>query len=151
MRRVEMLLGRRDPTTLTAKLLMEDTVVTCSRQTSAVSVAMRLCDGRFGSIPIVEEDRTLSGLVSEFDLLKVLKEQKDLRTVTAEEIMTQKVISATEDTSFTALIELMQSHHLIRLPVLRGQTLVGVVSRRDILYGYLLASFRHEHEDQSTQ
>lgn len=108
MRRVEMLLGRRDPTTLTANLLMEDTVVTCTRQTPAVSVAMRLCDGKFGSIPVVDEHRTLSGLVSEFDLLKVLKEKKDLRTVTTEEIMTQNVITATEDTSFTDLIELMQ-------------------------------------------
>ena len=80
-----------------------------------------------------------------------MKEQKDLRTVTAEEIMTQKVITAKEDTSFTDLIELMQSHHLIRLPVVRGHTFVGVVARRDILYGYLLSSLRHESADQSSQ
>ena len=149
MRRIENLVGRRDPKTLTADLLMEDTVVTCSPQAAAVSVALRLCDGKFGSIPVVDQDRTLLGIVSEFDLLKVMEQDKDLRKVAVTDIMTRDVMTTTESTSFTALIDFMQAHHLIRVPVVRDGKLIGIVARRDILYGYLTASFRHEGLDQS--
>lgn len=144
MRRIENLVGRRDPKTLTADLLMEDTVVTCGPQAAAVSVALRLCDGNFGSIPVVDEERRLLGLVTEFDLLKVMEQDKDLRKVPVADIMTRDVMTTTENTSFSELIDLMQRHHLIRVPVIRDGKLVGIVARRDILHGYLTASFRHE-------
>lgn len=40
---------------------------------------------------MVEDDRTLLGLVTEFDLLRVVDEGKELRHVTAKEIMTPAV------------------------------------------------------------
>ena len=144
MRRIENIIGRRDPMTLTASDLMEDTLVTCTPKTPVASIAMRLCDGNFGSLPVVDDQHTLLGLVSEFDLLNAIKAQKDLRKVPAAEIMTKDILTATEDLAIMDLITRMQEHHLIRLPVVRGYRLVGVVARRDIIYGYMLASFRHE-------
>ena len=50
-------------------------------------------------------------------------------------------VSVTQDTRATEIIQLLQSNHLIRVPVVDAQEkLVGVVARRDILLGYLRAS-----------
>ena len=42
----------------------------------------------FGSVPVLNKDHRLLGIVSEHDLLKVLMEDKPLSEVTAEEMMT---------------------------------------------------------------
>jgi CBS domain-containing protein len=55
------------------------------------------------------------------------------------EIMTREVVTATEDMPVMDLIQLLQDRLLIRVPVVRGKTLVGVVARRDIVFGYVKA------------
>jgi len=118
---------------------MEDAVVTCSPHATGEAVALMLCDRNFGSLPVVDEDRTLLGLVSEFDLLKAMAVQKDLKKVTAKEIMSCDVVTVTADMSVTDLIDLLRKCHLIRVPVIEGERLVGIVARRDILFGYIKA------------
>lgn len=140
MRRIEYLVGKRDPQTLKVRDLMEDAVMTCSAQATAESVALKLCDGNFGSIPVVDDERQLLGLVSEFDLLQVMKQGRELREVPVADIMTCNVETVTDELPVLDLIEYMQTHQLIRVPVLRGKTLVGMVARRDVLFGYLMAT-----------
>lgn len=140
MRRTEYFANARDPMTVTIPQLMEDAVITVGPKTNARAIAELLADGGFGSVPVVEGDRTLVGLVTEFDLLRAMDQSKDLRAVTAAEVMTCDVVTATEDMPVKDLIHLLQERHLIRVPVVRGKTLVGVVARRDILFGYVKAT-----------
>jgi CBS domain-containing protein len=50
------------------------------------------------------------------------------------EIMTQdEIYSATEDMPLDELVRLMERHDIKRLPVVRGDTLVGIVTRTDLL------------------
>lgn len=140
MRRTEYFANARDPMTVTVPQLMEDAVVTVAPQTNARAIAELLSDGGFGSVPVVDGDRTLVGLVSEFDLLRVIDQSKDLRSVTAADVMTRDVITVTEDVPVKDLIHLLQERHLIRVPVVKGKTLVGIVARRDILFGYVKAT-----------
>jgi CBS domain-containing protein len=44
---------------------------------------------------------------------------------------------AQEDTPVDAIIRLLETEHLIRVPVIRDGRLVGIVARRDILFGYI--------------
>jgi len=108
-------------------------------ETSGLTIAEILTKQNFGSVPVVDLYQTLLGLVSEFDLLTALDEGKDLREVKAEDIMTRTVVTVTEDMPFTDLRVLFQRDLLIRVPVVRGKTLVGIVARRDLLYGYAKA------------
>jgi CBS domain-containing protein len=66
---------------------------------------------------------------------------KDLRKVAAADIMTpqEKLVTVTEDTPVMDLIRILQESHLIRVPVVKGKTLVGIVARRDIVFGYVRA------------
>ena len=140
MRQAEYFVNDRDPKTLTVRQVMEDAVFTVSPNTKGITIAEIMSDRNFGGVPVIRDDSTLVGLVSEFDLLRAIEEGKDLRQVTAEEIMTKDVVTVTEEMLVKDLITLLQQRHLVRTPVVRGKTLVGIASRRDAVFGYVKAT-----------
>jgi CBS domain-containing protein len=119
--------------------IMEVEVETCTPANSALAIAFKICQGNFGSIPVVDEHNTLLGLVTEFDLLRAIEDNKGLQNVNVADIMTREVITVEENTPVLDLIRLIQKHHLIRVPVVRENELIGIVARRDMLYGYILS------------
>ncbi len=137
MRAIEYFVHGCDPKMLVVRQIMEEDVVKVSPTSSVMAVAELLSEHHFGSVPVADPDGTLRGLVTEFDLLKALEQDKDLRKVAVSEIMTREVVTATEDMSLMNLIHLLQERHLIRVPVVRGNTLVGMVARRDVVFGYV--------------
>jgi len=139
MRATEWKAIDEDPKTLTVRQLMQNAVMTVRPETSGLTVAEILTKQNFGSVPVVDLYQTLLGLVSEFDLLEALAQGKDLREVKAEDLMTRTVVTVTEDLLFTDVMVLFQRDSLIRVPVVKGKTLVGIVARRDLLYGYAKA------------
>lgn len=143
MRLAEYFVNAHDPKALTVRQVMENQVFTVSPNTKGITIAELMTDRNFGSVPIVEEDSTLVGLVSKFDLLRAIEEGKDLRRVTAQEIMTKDVVTVTEDMLVKDLVNLLQSRHLVRTPVVAGKTLIGVVSRRDAVFGYVKATAKN--------
>ncbi|MBI5854626.1 MAG: CBS domain-containing protein [Nitrospirae bacterium] len=143
MRAAEYFVNAHDPKTLTVRQVMEDAVFTVSPQTKGATIAEILTERNFGSVPVVEEDRTLLGLVSEFDLLRVMDEGKDLRQLTATDIMTRDVVTVTEEMPVKDLVHLLQARHLIRVPVVRGKSLIGIVARRDAVFGYVKATAKY--------
>ena len=53
------------------------------------------------------------------------------------DVMTAKVVTATEDATLGELVELMERHGIKRIPIVRGRILAGVVSRSDLLRALL--------------
>lgn len=139
MRLTERLARACDPKSLTVGQLMEDAVLTCGPRADGLAIARLMTEKKVGSLPVVDEERTLVGLVTEHDLLQATIEGRDLRRVTATELMAKKVLTATEDMSLEQLANLFQDRYLTRVPVVRGGKLVGVVARRDLLFGYMKA------------
>ena len=137
MRRSEYLTEKRDFHKMPASLLMEQEVKFCKPSDSARHIASQLTKFNFGSLPVVEDGGMLLGLVSEFDLLNVLMKGRDPKDVRAEEIMTRDVKFVREDTPVDEIVRLLETDHLIRVPVVRDGKLVGIVARRDILFGYI--------------
>ncbi len=142
MRRSEYITGPCNPLTLTAAQLMQDAVITCAPRTSALRIALLMTDRHIGSIPVVDEDRTLLGIISEADLLTQILQGKPLRDLTAADLMTKDVLSVPEDRTFIELATLFEDRGLIRVPVVRNGKLVGVVARRDLVFGHLNASIQ---------
>lgn len=141
MRRVTYMLGARDFSTLKAEQFMQDVVSYYHMEDTGERLAGTMAEGGFGSVPILAKDGKLVGIVSEFDLLKAILDGKELAKVTAGDIMTKDPITVTPETPAMDIIRLLQEKHLIRLPVVDAEgKLAGVVSRRDILEGYLRAT-----------
>jgi CBS domain-containing protein len=125
---------------LTVGAIMEKQVQSAEKDTKAEMIASYMMDG-FGSVPIVDENNKLVGIVSEFDLLAALRKGKKLQDVAAGEILTANPVSVTQDTDVVTLMDVLQNNHLIRVPVLdKIGNLIGIVARRDLLRGYLQTS-----------
>ena len=62
-----------------------------------------------------------------------------VRSLNFEAVMTREVITTTEETPLMNLIHVLQERHLIRLPVVKDQKLIGMVARRDIVFAYVKA------------
>jgi CBS domain-containing protein len=104
-------------------------------------LAGAMSEGGFGSVPILAKDGKLVGIVSEFDLLKAIEEGKEMTKVTAGEIMIKDPVTVFRNTPAMEIIHLLQEKHFIRTPVVDADgKLAGVVSRRDIIQGYLGAT-----------
>lgn len=140
MRKTEFLATACDPKTLTVGQMMQDAVFTCTPRTDALTASRLMTQRNFGSMPVVEEDRTLVGLVSEYDLLQAMIEGRDLRKILVVEIMATHPVTATEEMTLEEVANLFQDRYITRVPVVRTGKLVGVLARRDLVFGYTKAS-----------
>jgi len=141
MRRVDYMVGARDFKTLEAEQFMQDVVTSFRVEDTVDRLAGAMSEGGFGSVPILAKDGKLLGIVSEYDLLKAIEEGKEMTKVTAGEIMVKDPITVDRNTLAMEIIHLLQERHFIRTPVVDADgKLVGVVSRRDLIQGYLRAN-----------
>jgi len=140
MRQTEFFLAACDPKALTVGQLMQDSVFSCSPRTDVMTIGHLMTHRNVGSLPVVEADGTLVGIVSEYDLLQAMIEGRDLRKVVATEVMASTPLTVTENQSLAQVAGLFQDRHLTRVPVVRNKKLVGILARRDLLFGYMKAS-----------
>jgi CBS domain-containing protein len=140
MRQTEFYLSACDPKTLTVGQLMQDAVTTCIPRTDVSTIASMMTRRNLGSLPVVEQDGTLVGIVTEYDLLQAMIESRDLRNISAMGIMSTVPVTVTEDRTLVQVAELFQDRYITRVPVVRNKKLVGILARRDLLFGYLKAS-----------
>lgn len=117
--------------------VMEREVQVAHPRTKADVIASMMIEG-FGGVPIVDDRHHLAGIVTEFDLLAALDEGKRLPNLEARQLMTNSVVSVSDHTDVRTLIYVLQTNHLIRVPVVdREGKLVGIAARRDVLQAYL--------------
>ncbi len=122
---------------LKAEDVMQREVQVAHAKTRADVIASMMIEG-FGGVPIVDDRRHLVGIVTEFDLLAALDAGKRLPDLDAKQIMTTTVVSVSDHTDVRTLIYVLQTNHVIRVPVLdRDGKLVGLAARRDVLQAYL--------------
>lgn len=140
MRQTEFYLTACDPKTLTVGQLMQDAVTTCTPRTDVSTIASLMTRRNLGSLPVVEQDGTLVGIVTDYDLLHAMIEGRDLRNISAMGIMSTVPVTVTEDRTLLEVAELFQDRSLTRVPVVRNKKLVGILARRDLLFGYMKAS-----------
>jgi CBS domain-containing protein len=119
---------------------MQDAVTTCTPRTDVSTIASMMTRRNLGSLPVVEQDGTLVGIVTEYDLLQAMIEGRDLRNISAMGIMSTVPVTVTEDRTLVQVAELFQDRYITRVPVVRNKKLVGILARRDLLFGYLKAS-----------
>ncbi|HZD42044.1 MAG TPA: CBS domain-containing protein [Terriglobales bacterium] len=109
-----------------AKDIMTKDVITVAPTTSVRSLAMILIKNQISGAPVAGRNGKIIGVVSEADI--VAKKGKDVKA-----IMSKKVISVNEETSVEEIAQLMTTHKIKRIPVMRGDQVVGIVSRADIV------------------
>jgi CBS domain-containing protein len=86
-----------------------------------------------GALVVVALGRVV-GIVSERDYTrKVALKGKSSKETKVQEALTSPVITVTPEHSVAECMRLMTTHRIRHLPVLRGETLLGVVSIGDLV------------------
>ena len=118
---------------MVAKDIMNKIVTAAKKKTIGRDLAIKLLSGMYSGLPVIDDNGKVIGIVSEFDLLKALRDGKAMEEVKAEDIMSKNPICVSENIPIEEIIDLMVKNNIIRVPVVRNGTLVGVISRCDIL------------------
>ena len=138
-----------------AKEIMTKNVISVKPEASIRELAELLLAERISGVPVVDDTGVLCGIVSESDLMRKeiapdelcilgaviyyngLQEYRDafrkFAAMTAQEIMTEKVLTVKADDDVSKVAKLMLNKHIKRLPVMDGSSLVGIISRSDIV------------------
>jgi len=109
-----------------AKDIMTREVVTVSPSLPVKMLANLLIKNQISGAPVADKKGKIVGVVSETDL--IAKKGKQVKT-----IMSNKVVQITEETPVEEIARLMTAYKIRRLPVMRGKSLVGIVSRADVV------------------
>jgi CBS domain-containing protein len=119
--------------------IMTTGVVTVRPDTSCRELAVLFREHQVSGFPVIADDRTVIGVVSESDLLALAagrhhRGQPAAGQATAGDLMTRPAVTIGPDDLVRTAARLMQSHRIQRLPVVdRDGRLEGIVSRSDVL------------------
>src|SRR5215471_9528896 len=135
--------------------VMVRNVVTIGPDASVAEAAKLIADNDVSALPVVDDVGHLVGIISEADLMRReeigtsihhpwwIEAVSPAATLAAEftkshakrvaEVMSEKVITATEETSLAEIAAILEGNRIKRLPIVRGREVVGIVSRANLI------------------
>jgi CBS domain-containing protein len=141
-----------------AKDIMTVDVVFVKPDNTVEDVVKLLLEKKISGVPVVNDDKEVIGIVSEGDLIirsqklrspsyiqflggviylddpeEFKEELKKAIAVKVEDVMTKEPITVEEDTQVEEIATIMYDAKINRLPVVKDDKLVGIVSRADIV------------------
>jgi CBS domain-containing protein len=138
-----------------AHQIMTRSVISVTPDTGIVEAANIMLKHHVSGLTVVDDTGQLVGVVSEGDFIRrseigtgrkrgrwlrfILGPAKSATDFVHEhgrkvsEVMTASVVTITEDTALADIVDLMERNNVKRLPVVRGDKVVGIVSRANLL------------------
>jgi CBS domain-containing protein len=110
-------------------------IIAATENVTAIEVATRIVLGAINGMPVIGKDNgKLLGVVTTIDILRAIKNGRDLTTIIAKELMSPDPLSVKEDTEVNEIIDIMDKNGIIMLPVVENDgRLIGICSRSDVL------------------
>jgi CBS domain-containing protein len=125
LRRLEMGKLVRDAMTANPRTLMIGA--------SVFSAARAMKEEDVGSLPVVDSEGALLGLITDRDIvLRVVAASKDPATTPIDDVATTSLSSARPDESLDEALEDMALWQVRRLPVVEGDRVVGMLAQADV-------------------
>ena len=116
--------------------VMRDDYPTVAPEDTLGEVAQKLVDARVGAA-IVKDFGRMIGIVTERDMLKAMAARVHTSESRVREWMTADPITATPETDVDEAAQTMIDNGFRHLPVLEGDSVVGVVSLRRVVAAQL--------------
>ena len=117
---------------LKAKDIMTTTVLAVTRDMDIYGAIRLMVENNVTGLPVIDHDRTLVGIVTEKDVLRLLYENED-RPGRVEDFMTDAVVAFEADVELDAVATGLAANPFRRVPIVREGTLVGIISRKDVI------------------
>jgi CBS domain-containing protein len=136
--------------------VMTRNVVSVKPEMTVLQAARMMLQHHISGLPVVDDDGKLVGILSEGDFLrrretaterrrsrwleflmgpgKIASEYTHSHGNKVAEVMTQDVATVAEDAPLEAIVELMERRRIKRVPVMHGHTIVGIVTRSNLMH-----------------
>ncbi len=118
---------------LKAKDIMTENVVSVKRNTLIFEAVELLAKNNITGIPVVEDDMTLVGILTEKDVLRLFYASKNVGNKTVSDFMTQPAVHFNEDESLPDVCDCLMNNFFRRVPVTSNGRVVGIISRLDFV------------------
>jgi CBS domain-containing protein len=112
--------------------IMTSPVITVSPDTLLTGVIKILLRWHISGLPVVDPAGKLVGIITEHDIMNFTF-SGDAADTRVEEAMTREVRTSTADTPVEEIVNACASHRIRRMPIVDGDRVVGIISRRDVL------------------
>jgi CBS domain-containing protein len=138
--------------------IMTKEVITVTPEMTVTELALLLASHGISGAPVLDPDGGLIGVVTENDLIdqkkkihiptvvtildsviylenpeRIGKEMKKMAGVTVKDICSADPITVNEDTPIDEIATIMAEKKVHTLPVMRGDALVGIIGKRDVI------------------
>jgi CBS domain-containing protein len=110
--------------------IMTGEVECCTLLDNMYEVAVKMKELNVGAIPIVDQDK-LVGMITDRDIAVRGVAEKNPGSTKVEDIMSDKLITISPDSTSQEAAKLMAEHQIRRLPVVEEGKLIGIVSLGD--------------------
>ena len=114
---------------------MSTSVIPTRPDATAAQAARTLIERDITGLPVIDEDGSVLGVITELDLLRVVRNGVDLEQVPVGAVMNPRPLFVGPETDLSTVIDLMDEWRVRRLPVVDDERLVGIISRGDVLRG----------------
>jgi CBS domain-containing protein len=102
---------------------------------SVVDAAHIMEEENVGSVPVVDTDNILVGMITDRDIaLRVVAAGRDPRSTAAGEVASKQVSPAYPDDSLDDALEQMAYRQVRRLPVIEDDRVVGILAQADVVH-----------------
>lgn len=121
---------------------MTTKIVAARESTTAMEASTRLLTGNFNGLPVIDSSTKVIGIVTAVDILRAIRQGKNLHSILVINIMTPNPIVVKYDTDIADVIDIILQRSVILVPVIDDENrLIGLVGRYDILQHTLNQKF----------
>lgn len=111
--------------------LMNKNVVTCHPSETLIVIVNKFELFNIAGMPVVEKGKIV-GIVCQTDVLKGLK-TGNIQELIVRDVMVKDVITVTPTESAENIAKIMVEKRINRIPVVENDTVVGIITRGDII------------------
>lgn len=97
------------------------------------SVIMAISQNRLGATAVIDENKTLLGIITDGDLRRMLEKEQAFSQIQAQDIMTKNPKFTLPDILVVDALHLMKEYNITQLPVLSEEQYVGMIHIHDIM------------------
>jgi CBS domain-containing protein len=121
---------------MVARDVMTPDPACCSPNTTLDQVAKLMTQNNCGEIPVIDSADHPVGVITDRDIVcRVVADGKNPSAHTAEQYMTQPVVTVTADMPLDQILSMMEKHQIRRVPVVDEHgCCAGIIAQADIAW-----------------
>ena len=116
--------------------IMSIDIEAAKENATVTEIGTRLILRAINGMPIIDDDGKVIGILTIIDILRAIKDNKNIDALKAKDIMTRNPIVIEQGTDILEIIDIMDKKGIEMVPVIEAENdnrIIGIVSRKDII------------------